>query len=519
MDQKKAWTLSLCLMGVCILVALWGNQAVGKDAASFYIPMGECLAEGNFERAFNPGIPPLVPLLGGVATWCVGGDGFLGLKIVTALFILLGLLPLVSLTRRVVDEAYVPWVCILYAVCSQVIRFGITPQLTAAKFCLMLWLLERCVAVSERVTWGRLINLAVSMALLALCRTEGVAWLVFGGIAVALGTWRSWPNKRAIRVLGGWGVLVAACLVVWGSWLYYEYQTCGYPLLDQRQRVVFEIMDRVIGRTGPATPAPVATDQSKASPAVRQGIGEKFEETLDGLYIPYLPLVLLGGWCLRRKRPRRGADLWLWGAALFNVLVIWWAANHGSPVLKRYIFPSALFLMPYAAQGWGEIWTWAGDARRQRLRGIVTLVAVIVGVVSVGDGMKQVIDTARGKYHMLHEVGAWMRAHQAELDHNGRPSDERMLALSKHWTGRSLLVATPLPFTSCWARAQWVCVDRRVEWRMEEVLAFCRDVGVDVIQVDRFLLGCTSDFDPNDPSLTRLDTPWSGGDIVLYRLD
>jgi 4-amino-4-deoxy-L-arabinose transferase-like glycosyltransferase len=514
-------TASILILLLSGILGLFFNDCIGNDAAAYYIPMAELFAEGKYDLAFNPVIPPLVPFLAGVVTAVLPVSGFVGLKIVAALFMCLGMVPMVRLARRLVPRDQAVWACVLYAVCAQVIRFGITAQLTSAKFFLVLCLIERCVTVSERFTLKGVLTLGVAMALLALCRTEGIFYAALACVAMVVGIATLKRGQRAVQALAGCILLAGVCLTIWSPWLMYEYKTTGYAVLDSRLIPIVNALAAAVGMESSDRQEPASragsdeSEETSVSGIYTQTLGVKLGETLDGLYVPYLPLVVIG--FVAQKKQRWGTlELWLFGAALFNILVIWAAATQGPPILKRYIFPSALLIMPYAVKGWVEVREWCIHKTGHQVQFMVTAVAVVVVVVSVGDGMKQVTDTFRGKYRVEKEAGLWIKAHAHELDYNVTPSNISLEGLT-HWTGRSLLVAAAFPQTACWAGAQPVKIDRRKEKTMSDLMAFLAASGTDILVVDKHIKKSTLLFDPNHTSLKRIEWSGPGQDIELYQ--
>ena len=89
--REKRW---LCLIAVFYLTALalsvWLHMLPVRDMAHRYIPMAEAFAARDFRFAFHPRIPPLQPLCGGIVAFFTGADGFLALKIASALWSVAG---------------------------------------------------------------------------------------------------------------------------------------------------------------------------------------------------------------------------------------------------------------------------------------------------------------------------------------------------------------------------------------------------------------------------------------------
>lgn len=518
--------MSLGLLIACSLLSLAMNDCIGNDAAAYYIPMADLLSEGKYDLAFHPGIPPLVPFLAGITAAALSVSGFVGLKIVSALFMCLGMVPIYHLTRRLVPKEQAVWGCVLYAICAQVIRFGITPQLTSAKFFLVLWLLERCISVYEKMTLRRVVTMGVAMALLALCRTEGIFYLVFVCVAMVLAPFnmQALAGTRVKRMLTAWCVLIGTCLVIWSPWLAYEYETTGYALLDSRQVVIVDTFRSLVGVRIAGEPEPVSEELQEESSNISpkniyaQTLGEKLGETLDGLYIPYLPLVFIALVSLRKQGRCGYLEIWLILAVFFNILVIWAASTQGPPVLKRYIFPSALFLMPYAALGWIQARAWLAEKQSSSGQLWGTVILCIVVVVSVADGLKQVTDSLRGKYATQKHMGLWLKDRAHELDSHEASHEAPLENPGGQWTGRAFVLAAAFPQTACWAKAQHVMVDRHVKKSMQELIDSCKSFAVDVLIVDKHVKRSTHAFDPNHPSLRRIDTPWSGEAVELYQI-
>ena len=523
MAPRKIIPASLLILVGCSLVSLVLNLCVGNDSGAFYIPMAEAFGEGRYAFAFNAVIPPLVPFLAGLVARTLPVDGFTAMKIVSAAFILLGMIPLYRLSRRLLSAEQARWSCLLYAVCAQVIRFGISAQLTAAKFFFCLWVLEGCVSVYEKRTVRSAISLGLAFAGLSLCRTEGFFYAPLCLVALLLpkvtqnGDRQPTLARRALAFV----VLALTCLVVWSPWLAYVYRSTGYLVLDSRQAKLAQILTSQIGIGPDQDPEASSYGSEKANlpgTIYAQGVGEKLFETLDGFYLPYLPLTCLA--FVRRFRNGQWGYLenWTLGAVVLQVMLIWIASAADVPVLKRYIFPAALFVMPYSTLGWVTLKDWCVDkARSEKLRSVFAVAVVIVAIVSVGDGMKQVTDSLRGKYDLDRNIGLWLKANALGLDRNRTPDGAPLGRLAGHWSGRSFLIAAAYPQSACWAQAQHIKVDRRQKKTMQALMAYCRDLGVDVLQVDKKVRDSTDVFDANHPSLKRIDSPWSERGVDLYQ--
>lgn len=82
-------TVLITALTVAILssgIAVWLNYLPFRDVATRYAPMAEAFAEGNWHYAFHPRVPPLQVICGGVIAWILRCNGFVALKIASALW-------------------------------------------------------------------------------------------------------------------------------------------------------------------------------------------------------------------------------------------------------------------------------------------------------------------------------------------------------------------------------------------------------------------------------------------------
>jgi hypothetical protein len=67
-------------------IAVWLNYLPLRDVATRYAPMAEAFAEGNWDYAFHPRVPPLQVICGGIIAWLFNCNGFIALKITSAIW-------------------------------------------------------------------------------------------------------------------------------------------------------------------------------------------------------------------------------------------------------------------------------------------------------------------------------------------------------------------------------------------------------------------------------------------------
>lgn len=125
--------LAILLLVPCIIL----NDIPQRDVACRYAPMAEAIADGDYLLAFNPRIPLLHPLLGGIVCRLFCCNGFLAVKICSMLCYALTLMPLMFLMRRLYG-ARVSFISgILYLGTVPLLRFAFSGLRESLK-CLLL---------------------------------------------------------------------------------------------------------------------------------------------------------------------------------------------------------------------------------------------------------------------------------------------------------------------------------------------------------------------------------------------
>ena len=108
-QEKKFLLLITLLYLITVSVSIWLHKLPVRDMAHRYIPMAEAFAAGDFRFAFHPRIPPLQPVSGGIVAFFTGADGFLALKIASALWAFAGGVLIYLLFRELYPrKRYIP---------------------------------------------------------------------------------------------------------------------------------------------------------------------------------------------------------------------------------------------------------------------------------------------------------------------------------------------------------------------------------------------------------------------------
>ncbi len=383
---RATWLAVATAFLIC-LPTIVVRQELPNDTANYYAPMARELATGNWAGGFFPMIPPLVPLLGGLLARALGLEAYTALKVVSALFFALTVLPLKGLARALWGDRAARWAVWLYVCCGQLVRLGGGGLLDTAKMCFFVWLvyaLVRFLAGERR--WAATLGVAVAGAGLTLSRGEGIIFAALGGLTLtALDLGRGWRARSAgWRRLPGYTVACAALMfALLLPQLVYEQRLLGYPVTDSRQLQlgpVRALFDAVGYR--PSAPPAVAFE---AFPWVmgRQTWSNLASETWKGLNPLYLVIAVpVMVWRARRRTFDRREALVL-GAVVLHTLVFAALVPSGWLVAKRYISVAVPLLAGWTALGLMA----AADWGRGRWPRWGTRVVVAVLVVGVGIGV------------------------------------------------------------------------------------------------------------------------------------
>ena len=96
--------LSLLFMAITVVAGIFLLDIPCRDVAGRYAPMAEAFAEGDWQYAFHPRIPPLQTICGGIIAKLTGLGGFMALKTASLLWHLAGAMVLFKLLRELYPE-------------------------------------------------------------------------------------------------------------------------------------------------------------------------------------------------------------------------------------------------------------------------------------------------------------------------------------------------------------------------------------------------------------------------------
>ena len=180
--EKKILFLTAVSLIAAITVSICFWDIPDRDLVHRYIPMAEAFAARDFAYAFHPRIQPLQPVCGGIIAFLTGADGFLALKIASALWHIAGGVLLYILFRELYpdDRKVAVWGTVLYAFFPYMFHESFSGLRESAKgffLILIVLALTRIRRASGR--WSPYILLGAACGLATLVRAELLAFGVF----------------------------------------------------------------------------------------------------------------------------------------------------------------------------------------------------------------------------------------------------------------------------------------------------------------------------------------------------
>ena len=179
---KKILILTAVLLLAAITVSMYFWDIPDRDMAHRYIPMAEAFAARDFSYAFHPRIQPLQPVCGGIIAFLTGVDGFLALKIASAMWHIAGGVLLYILFRELYrdDRKVAVWGTVLYAFFPYMFHMSFSGLRESAKgFFLILITLALTRIRRSCGRWSPYILLGAACGLATLVRAELLAFSAF----------------------------------------------------------------------------------------------------------------------------------------------------------------------------------------------------------------------------------------------------------------------------------------------------------------------------------------------------
>ena len=212
------------------------NDIPERDAAGRYAVMAEAFAAGDWDYAFHPRIPPLMPCCAGAVVWLTGCSGFVAAKTVSILFFAACIFPLYGIFLRTFNENIARWGCVLLIFSSHLLRIAVSGLRDSGKG---LAIIIACYAIlciwQQRTKLAGYLWCIAGAVLLSLTRGDCVLYAVFF-LAVAF----IFELYRQRSFFFPWRTILAFILYLFclSPQLSYNYRMIGYPVPEVRYGMI-----------------------------------------------------------------------------------------------------------------------------------------------------------------------------------------------------------------------------------------------------------------------------------------
>jgi len=221
------------------------NDIPERDVAGRYAVMAEAFAAGDWDYAFHPRIPPVMPCCAGVVVWLTGCSGFVAAKTVSILFFAACVFPLYGIILRTFNENIARWGCVLLMFSSHLLRIAVSGLRDSSKG---LAIIIACYAIlciwQQRAKLAGYLWCIAGAVLLTLTRGDCILYAaLFMGAAFIFELYRQrsffFPWRTILAV-----VLYLFCL---SPQLYYNYRMIGYPVPEVRYGMILNKFEQWSG--------------------------------------------------------------------------------------------------------------------------------------------------------------------------------------------------------------------------------------------------------------------------------
>ena len=418
-----------CVLGLAVgigvlstLLLMIVSPVYYRDSV-IYMSMVSGFRVGDWGHAFDVFMSPLLPAAAGILARA-GMPIPEATTFISCLFCILTVFPVYGLLSFYMERKYAAWGALMFSLMPKIIRYGMSPLLDAGRWLflsLALYLIFRFVRHRKFLF---LCELGATFAALSLVRSEGLVYmgmlLAFLGLMLLQAEkWKlslRWIGRFVLYCLVIAGVCLALCL----PRLIQLYRETGYPALDTRQTwAVRGVCHRIAVWTGTAEAAPA--EPARADAATYGSINDfdfawisdwQFEKRfwknmIDGCYVPYLILAVLGMFLLRRRKEwtfEHTIMLLLLAANAFAFFMMRSAAG-------RYFYINALFLMPFTVYGLRWVLALLGKAPgKYRLEYLAAVALLAVGVLQLWNGLDNLNPSKNDYFKILgRELAEWQK--------------------------------------------------------------------------------------------------------------
>jgi len=464
LTPQRIFLIALMVTLVTTVGHVFFNNYPGDDVAKFYAPMARAFAEGNYERAFFPTIPPLMPVLGGLVAKIVSLDAFNCLIIVSGVFFSFTLFPLRRFLLNYLTPTHAAWGCLAFASAPRIIKYAGGGLLTSGRLFFMTWAIVLIIDYAKQRKVSQLVWLGINLAGLSLIRGEGILFIPFMFIWAVILLHRT-PNTEhrtpitfleVLKATAVVGTVLVACI---SPRLYQTYQKSGTPALDERQA---KFIGKIVGSSTPAQRQIINKKAEKTNdvvfiktepggPLAFDNVLESIERFFNGSYKIYFALAVIGLFFVVRRKQWQIEHTLAVTLVVFNAVVFIPIA-----IASRYYTINLILFLPFTIVGANEIYALCRNKKKEL---IFCLIVAVGLVVQVRKGSDRILKSKyRNNEYKI--VGEWLNQNRESF----RKEVPTILASERnsknqYQPGSDLIIASRKVQTAYWAKADHISLN------------------------------------------------------------
>jgi 4-amino-4-deoxy-L-arabinose transferase-like glycosyltransferase len=486
-EQKDL--LLILLLALAVTVPSLFFRTIPTQDTALYSSLTYEFSQGNFERAFHPGLPPILTTLGGTVNLLLG-DPFLSNRIISILLFLPGVIGTYVLARELRGPQIAHIAALMYAICPYAVGLATSGGVDSGKLGLLPWFVWVCYGWCKQggCTWAACAG--AMGGLLSLARGEGF-FFALTGLAVFLFSRfvrRDGSTTSSLSSLASLFVAAAVLLLVTLPWVLYEKERTGLAVTHPTQFMIYgwlgikdqlkreSIVDR---NSSPRIMNKESKTEKEPSDDryLYRGIkwGKNVEETIKGFYYPFLALALVGVFGISFRESVSKKDLFPLIFVILNLAIFF----PTTIALERYFSATIPLYLHFSAMGVAAIGVfltrfWAFPERRIHYLGFATL--IIFALLSQRD-LDYFMDKGKRQDQLaLMRTGNWIKEHRSTL-----PSYGNLPSLSNYHNGRLPVILEMDTRLRFYALADSITLYEYYSYTPEQIIRICREGKVSLV--------------------------------------
>ncbi len=524
---------------------------ISHDMASFYARLAREFGEANWDRAFTPGIPPLMTVLAGPFV-LLGIPAFTSLKMVSSILFVFGLWPFRKLMKEILPDPLADWSCLLYAISPPLIQNAGMGLIDLSKTFFLLCSVMSVIEYSKTPKTRWIVTLSLTTFGLSLGRSEGILllplfvfWIIFFSFqkpsfrpAGSQNSNQRQPDDSQVhsnarigkhlnagvkaRLFAHLAIFFLVFSLLCVPQVMYVYKTTSFPALELRQA---HMLVRVLKKHGFASNVQIENimdigsdasgfARSINNPFTRRNQIKSMKQTLKGLFPPYFAFAILGFCLLLFQKRITRYDLFYLSVIVFNFAIFYLLF----PITARYISPTIPFLLGWTTIGISYVFNLPVFKQKKRW---VELTAAAIVCAIIWRGTSDLRSSILSE-NIPKQVGLWIAKNRSQFIKSDPVALESVPSVGIYHNGRQPIIGATLSQYSFWADADQCLIYHKVVYPYDFLMNLLGSQKADLLIADKKFHKCCPEFEAkskNDPRVGKIVYTLKDEDLKIYQFN